>query len=276
MRPVAGFDRKDHPLLPVSVAEWGGFVFVNLESDAEDFETLFGAETAYVGNWPLEDLRVGHTYTKQLSCNWKVFWENFNECLHCPNIHPELSELVPIYGRAIMARRDDPDWKDNAHDAAPHIAGGLRDGAETWSLDGGAQGRLPGLTDADVSSGQRYVTIVPSVFIAHHIDYVRSVKITPLTAETMELSVDWLFHPDLVTQSDFDMEKITRFGEIVLEQDGAASELNQAGLATSAFEGGVLMQEEYEVFLFQDWIREQMGEPRLGEAPSSRASRRAE
>ncbi len=276
MRRVAGFDRDDHPLLPVQVAEWGGFVFVNLDPDATGFEALYGAETAFVDNWPLSDLRVGHSYTKQLNCNWKIFWENFNECLHCPNIHPELSQLVPIYGRAIMARRDDPDWHERANDTAPHISGGLRDGAQTWSMDGQAQGRLPGLTDEDLITGQRYVTLVPSVFIAHHADYVRSVQITPLSAERMELSVDWLFHPEMMSAPDFDMKQITDFATIVLDQDGAASELNQAGLASSAFEQGVLMQEEYEVFLFQDWVREQMGIPRLGLKPPSRASRRME
>ncbi|WP_371224700.1 aromatic ring-hydroxylating oxygenase subunit alpha [Roseovarius sp. 2305UL8-3] len=276
MRPVQGFDREDHPLLKVAVAEWGGFVFVNLDPDAVPFETQYGAETGYVSNWPLQELVVGHTYTKRLNCNWKIFWENFNECLHCPNIHPELSSLVPIYGRAIMARRDDPGWAATARETAPHISGGLREGAESWSMDGQAQGRLPGLTDEDAASGQRYVTVVPSVFIAHHVDYVRSVKITPVSATEMELSTDWLFHPDMLAQPDFDMARITDFATLVLDQDGAASELNQAGLRAGGFQRGVLMQEEYEVFLFQDWIRGQLGEPMLGEGADSRASRRVE
>lgn len=276
MRPVAGFDRADHGLLPVSVAEWGGFVFVNLDPDAIPFETLYDAETAYVGNWPLTDLRVGHSYTKQLNCNWKVFWENFNECLHCPNVHPELSQLVPIYGRAIMAQRDDPDWRDHAQDPAPHLAGGLRDGALSWSMDGSAQGRLPGLTDADVTTGQRYVTIMPSVFIAHHADYVRTVQITPVAPEVMSITAEWLFHPDMQARPEFDMQKITDFAILVMEQDGGACELNQAGLRAHGFERGVLMQEEYEVFLFQDWVRRQLGETPLGETPSNRASRRAQ
>jgi len=275
MRPVEGFDRADHPLLPISVAEWGGFIFVNLDPEAEAFETLYGAETAYVGNWPLAQLKLGHSYTKRLNCNWKLFWENFNECLHCPNIHPELSDLVPIYGRAIMARRDDPAWRETADETAPHVSGRLREGAESWSVDGSAQGRLPGLTDEDLDTGQRYVTVMPSVFVAHHVDYVRSVRITPIGPEEMEISAEWLFHPDTLAQFDFDMAKITDFGILVMEQDGSACEMNQAGLRTRAFGQGVLMREEYEVFLFQDWIRGQLGEPMLGEAPTSRASRRA-
>lgn len=274
MRPVPGFDRADHPLLPVAVAEWGGFVFVNLDAEATPFEALYGAETAHVANWPLADLRIGHRFAKTLACNWKIFWENYNECLHCPNIHPELCELVPIYGRAIMARRDDPDWQAHAGETAPHVSGGLREGAESWSMDGTAQGRLPGLGDEDAAAGHRYVTVPPSVFIAHHADYVRTVRITPTGPESMELSAEWLFHPEMLARPDFDPERIIRFATLVMEQDGAACELNQAGLRADAFRHGVLMQEEYEVFLFQDWVRAQLGEPRLGAPPASRASRR--
>ena len=274
MRPVDGFDRADHPLLPVSVAEWGGFVFVNLDPDAEAFETLYGAETAYVGNWPLKDLKVGHRYSKRMACNWKIFWENYNECLHCPNIHPELSALVPIYGRAIMARRDDPEWAHTASETVSHISGGLREGASSWSMDGSSQGRLPGLTGDDLDTGQRYVTVMPSVFIAHHADYVRSVQITPISATETQITAEWLFHPDMMSQPGFDMGKIVDFGILVMDQDAGASEINQAGLRSQAFEHGVLMQEEYEVFLFQDWIRGQLDEPKLGEGAPSRASRR--
>ena len=137
------------------------------------------------------------------------------------------------------------------------------------------RGRLPGLSDEDVAAGQRYVTVTPSVFIAHHPDYVRIVKITPTGPETMELTAEWLFHPDTLARSDFDADKITRFGILVMEQDGGACELNHAGMRASAFRNGVLMQEEYEVFLFQQWVREQLGEAPKTEGAASRASRRA-
>ena len=142
-------------------------------------------------------------------------------------------------------------------------------------MDGLAQDRLPGLTDDDIASGQRYVTIMPSVFIAHHMDYVRSVQITPLSPEEMQITAQWLFHPDTLAHSDFDMARITDFATLVLDQDGDACELNQAGLRSHSFRQGVLMQEEYEVFLFQDWVRRELGETPLGGLPPSRASRRA-
>jgi Rieske 2Fe-2S family protein len=277
MRKVEGFDRADYGLHRIAVAERGGFVFANMAADAAvPLDEQAGDDFGYIAAWPLAELVVGHRYTRVLNCNWKIFWENYNECLHCPNLHPELCELVPIYGRAIMARRDDPDWEATAESPEPGLAGGLREGAETWSMDGQAQGVLPGLGPDEQASGQRYCTLLPSAYIAAHVDYVRIVRILPLTPETMELSAEWLFHPALTARPGFDKARITDFATIVLEQDGAAAEMNQRGLRSAAFGRGVLMQEEYEVFLFQDWVREQLGEPRLGARAASRASRRAE
>ena len=32
-----------------------------------------------------------------MQANWKIVLENYNECLHCPTIHPELVAVVPAY-----------------------------------------------------------------------------------------------------------------------------------------------------------------------------------
>ncbi len=277
MRRVGGFERAEYGLHRVAVEEWRGFVFVNLAGDAaRPFLDQFGAEVGHIANWPLERLVVGHVYQRTLKCNWKIFWDNFNECLHCPNLHPELCALVPIYGRAIMARRDDPDWENQAGNPAPAFAGGLREGAKSWSMDGSAQGVLGGLSEADRAAGQRYTTLVPSVFIAAHLDYVRAVRLLPTGPEEMEIRAEWLFDPEMLARPGFDMKRITDFATLVMDQDGAACEMNQRGLRAEPFERGVLMQEEYEVFLFQDWVRGQLGEPTLGGPAASRASRRAE
>ena len=44
----------------------------------------------------IEKYTVGHIWKKKVQCNWKIYWENYSECLHCPNIHPELSELKDL------------------------------------------------------------------------------------------------------------------------------------------------------------------------------------
>lgn len=258
----ADFDKGDHPLHRVAVQDWRGFVFVNLAGEADaSMEGTFDSDPGLLANWPLERLRVGHTFRKTMACNWKIFWENYNECLHCPGVHPELSALVPIYGRGLMARHDDPHWEAHADDAAPEHAGTLRTGAETWSADGAAHGRaFDGLGDAERAAGQTYVTHLPSLFVVGHVDYVRAVSLRPLGPSLTELTAEWLFSDETMPRSGEEMDNIVSFGRLVLEQDAGVCEINQRGLASRRHERGVLMPEEYDVARFQDWVRARTGE----------------
>ncbi len=251
-----GFDKADFPLHAVSLSVWRGLVFVNLDPAAGDTLTdTFDRDSADLTNWPLESLVTGHVFRKVMNCNWKIFWDNFNECLHCPGVHKHLSQLVPIYGRGMMARQDDPDWARHADNDAPEFSGRLRTGAETWSADGHAHGpQFAGLTDAERAAGQSYAMNLPSMFIVGHVDYVRTVRLLPLGPERTELTAEWLF-PEIPAADALD--NIVSFGIQVLEEDAGVCEINQKGLHSRRFEAGVLMPEEYELYRFHQWVRDQ-------------------
>ncbi|MEQ1942897.1 aromatic ring-hydroxylating dioxygenase subunit alpha [Mesorhizobium sp. VNQ89] len=252
-----GFLKSDYPLYSVKLAEWRGFVFVNLdENAAESVEQSFDEASVSLANWPLEDLVSGHVFTKVMNCNWKIFWENFNECLHCPGVHKHLSHLVPIYGRGLMARHDDPDWAKHADNDSPEFSGGLRKGAETWSGDGRSYGpQFQGLTEAERAARQSYAMSLPSMFVVGHVDYVRTVTLTPLGPERTKLTAEWLFPPQEMPPKGLD--NIVGFGMQVLEEDAAVCELNQRGLHARRHKAGVLMPEEYELARFHGWVRGQ-------------------
>src|SRR5262249_32830521 len=153
----------------------------------------------------LEELKIAHTLRKTIACNWKIFWENYNECLHCPSVHPQLSNLVPIYGRGLLEERDDPHWAAHAADADPKFKGGLRAGAQSWTLDGALSGRPFGNISAeDRALGAVYLTGLPSVFLVGHADYVRVVRLRPLGPEQTELTVEYLFSADSLTDPSLD------------------------------------------------------------------------
>ena len=251
-----GFDKANHPLYRVALSVWRGFVFVNLQEDATgSAETSFDPASGSLANWPLETLVTGHVLRKVMNCNWKIFWENFNECLHCPGVHKDLSRLVPIYGRGLMGRHDDPEWSRHADNDAPEFSGGLRAGAETWSRDGQAHGPVfTGLTSAERAAGQTYATNLPSMFIVGHVDYMRTVRLVPLGPEQTELVAEWLFAPEALDATDID--NIVAFGKQVLEEDAGICEVNQKGLRSMRHAAGVLMPEEYDLHRFHNWIRE--------------------
>jgi len=74
-----------------------------------------------------------------VKANWKLIVLNYNECLHCPNLHPALNKLHHYLGA------------DNVAPTASYCGGamGFRDGVETMSVDGKRRREyLPGLAGA--------------------------------------------------------------------------------------------------------------------------------
>jgi len=204
-------------------------------------------------------LVVGHVLQKEIHCNWKVFWENYNECLHCPGVHLQLSQLVPIYGRGLLEERDDPDWRAHAADPDPKFKGGLRSGAVTWSMDGRATVEgFAGLSPEDRRAGSVYMTALPSMFIVGHLDYVRVVRLRPLGPERTELRVEYLFAPDALAQPGFDLDNIVDFTNRVMTEDAEVCELNQRGLHAAAHRRGVVMPEEYLIRQFHEWLETEL------------------
>jgi Rieske 2Fe-2S family protein len=256
-----GFRLEDYPLHPVAVAEWGGFLYVNLEPEpGQALTDALGELPVRFRSWRPERLEIGHALTLPLACNWKVFWENFMECYHCPGVHPELCRVVPIYGRGIVSPREDP-----AALGADLAARRLAPGAVTWSLDG--QTSFPwfeGLTEAEKTAGHTYWTMLPSCFFVAHVDYVRTVSVVPRGAERTDLVVDWLFPPGTLEDEHFDVERATEFGRLVLEQDGRVCELNQRGLHCRRQEAGVLVGQERGIYEFKRWVLERLGSPPFG------------
>jgi Rieske 2Fe-2S family protein len=255
----SGFDVADFPLYKISVKEWNGFIFIALSGTPPPFEKIFDLPLNRLDAWPLEELVVGHVLLKTIHSNWKIFWENYNECLHCPGVHPHLSQLVPIYGRGLLEERDDPEWSAHAADADPKFKGGLRRGAATWSMDGKASGvPFPGLSDADRKAGHIYMTSLPSVFLVGHVDYVRVVRLLPLGPERTELRVEYLFSPQTLADPRFDLRNVVDFTNLVMTEDAQVCELNQLGLHAGPHARGVVMPEEYVVRQFHEWLRAEL------------------
>ena len=259
VQPGDGFDTREFPLYALPVTERSGFVFAALTSAPPPFESTFDLPLERLASWELGELVVGHRLHKTIQCNWKVFWENYNECLHCPGVHPRLAQLVPIYGRALLERRDDPHWRDHADDDDPKYGGGLRRGAESWTIDGQPVGvPFPGLSVEERQGGHLYLTALPSVFIVAHLDYVRVVRLLPLGPERTDMSIEFLFMKETLQDPGRDIMKAVEFTNIVMSEDAGICELNQRGLHAQPHEQGVLMPEEYAIRQLHDWVRAEL------------------
>ena len=95
-RTLDGFDPADHGLVGSRATEWHGLVFVDASGTATAAGGSAGRDSR---SWsrPTNPNACGrpgrHDYV--VAANWKILTENYQECYHCPMIHPELCEVSP-------------------------------------------------------------------------------------------------------------------------------------------------------------------------------------
>jgi Rieske 2Fe-2S family protein len=263
----ADFKPECYSLYPVALDTWGGFVFINLDQRPPvSLHQSLGAEAHTLANWPLAELGLAHREMHTLECNWKIFWENFLECYHCPNVHHDLCRLVPLYGQGLTSL-------DDLTPGSPAVTqpngSRLAPGAVTWTTGGHTS--LPwfeNLSAHEQAVGMTFVTLQPSVFIVAHVDYVRSVHVMPLGPERTQLTVNWMLQPETLAGGSVDIPELIALGNQVVMEDARVCELNQQGQHSLRHHGGVLVPQEYDVLAFDNWVKDRLGVARNQSTPA--------
>ena len=79
----------------VQVDTWGGWVFINMDLQAESLQDYLGILPEHFKRWqPENTFKVMHI-EKVIECNWKVAWEAFIESYHTVQTHPQ---IMPYLG----------------------------------------------------------------------------------------------------------------------------------------------------------------------------------
>jgi glycine betaine catabolism A len=223
MREVAAFDKSEFSLHPVGVACWGGFVFLNLAGPAA-FHA--GEAERRLANYPLAALRTVRTIRYELDANWKLILENYNECYHCPGVHPELCEVVPAFrDRGGIGL----DWEAGI----PHRAG-----AVTYTASGTTdRPPFPGLSEEE-KVRHKGELIYPNLMLSVAMDHVAAFVLWPQAAGRTVVECRFLFHPDAIDQPGFDPSDAVDFWDLVNRQDWAVCERVQSGIGAGVHPHG--------------------------------------
>lgn len=95
MEGVEGFDERDCRLPSLALEVWEGFIFVNLDADAEPLTPRLSGLDQLVGNYHFGDLVIAETIQFDSPWNWKILVENFLEAYHHIGTHKDT--LEPVY-----------------------------------------------------------------------------------------------------------------------------------------------------------------------------------
>jgi phenylpropionate dioxygenase-like ring-hydroxylating dioxygenase large terminal subunit len=121
------FDKAALAIPQIKVARWGGFVFVNLDPEAEPLESWLAPVAAHLDPFHLEDCRPHFWARIHAPVNWKTFVEAFNEGYHSGETH-----IIGVNYRAMKS----PSGTHGPHGQFWSEGGGLAEykvrGAKSW------------------------------------------------------------------------------------------------------------------------------------------------
>ena len=247
---VQGFDPAQFPLHEAHLRESHGFLFATLETP-EGFEETFVPFLQRFEAWRLAELRSAKRITYDLQCNWKLIFQNYSECYHCPIVHPQLERLSP----------NDSGRNDLCD--GPFLGGysTLRENATSMTATGAtARKPLPGLPPEEYARVY-YYTVFPSLLLSLHPDYVMIHYVQPLASDRTLVTCEWLFDETAMAQPGFDASDATEFWDLTNRQDWHVNELTQAGLASRACTSGPYSQQEGLLHAFDRYYLKMMEQP---------------
>jgi len=220
--------REDYPLNAVGADVWDGHLFITLNPAPAALASQLDDLPQKFANWRMQELRFYQRRTYDVRANWKLIIQNYNECLHCPVLHPKLSQLTDYLSG------------DNDTPHRGYIGGsmGFKSGVETMSLDGKLRrDYLPCLTDAQRRE-VRYYAVYPNLFLSLHPDYMMTHTLWPRAVDRTEIICEWHFHPDEMAKPNFQADDAVDFWDLTNKEDWGISELSQAGIRSRAYKPG--------------------------------------
>jgi glycine betaine catabolism A len=279
MDEVPGFDKADYSLHPVNLGIWEGFIFVNLTNPDSltsilsqrerqkksptagaqvSLEEWFAPLKGKSSHWNMSILRAAKRVEYDVRANWKLMFENYSECYHCPGVHPTLSKISPY------------DSAENDLTEGPFLGGFMKiNQGKSLTMSGNAcavpVGDPPspgsGVAGAEAEDRHRvfYYSVFPNMLLSMHPDYVMVHQLWPQSPDRTLILCDWFFHPAAFDRQDFKPEDAIEFWDMTNKQDWHVCELSQQGIASRAYVPGPYSARESIPAAFDKYYLQVMG-----------------
>ena len=252
MEKVEGFRMEDYPLGSVATATWDGHIFINLSTKPVPFDQHLAGLDKKFAPWRMNELKRVERRVYHAKANWKLIFQNYSECLHCPIAHPLLNKLSHY-----MSGDNEP--------PQPTYLGGrmdLRPGVTTLSMSGASnRAPLPGISAEDARHVY-YYALLPNFLLNLHPDYMLTFQLWPIAVDRTDIVCEWHFHPDAIANPDFDPSGAIEFWELTNQQDWDLSDRAQEGISNYGYQPGPYSNREELLFGLDRWVQERLA--RLG------------
>lgn len=228
MTGVSDFSAAEYPLHAAAAAAWQGFFLVHLGQPTEENDEPRQRFEPHLAAWELGRLISVHQIVYDLHANWKLIFQNYNECYHCPRVHPRLNAMSSYQTAA------------NVFENGPLLGGPMRltEGVASMTVGGRACGpRLPKL-NAEQQRQVFYFSLFPTLLISPHPDFVLVHRIERQGPTATRVVCDFLFAPEAAAAAGFDPAPAIEFWDQTNREDWRVCELTQQGIKSPAYRPG--------------------------------------
>ena len=225
----------------------GGLVMVDLSGAAGPVQEHLGDLRGHLERYSTARLHRGGIRTYAVDANWKAIAENYNECLHCPGVHPELNALSHYASG------------EDLEGAGAWCGGSMtltQQGALTMGKQGGHAGGRPPIATLDESDLTTilYLTAFPNALVSLHPDYVMLHTLWPRRPDHTEIVCEFFFEPETMARADFDPSDAIDFWDQVNREDWHVCELTQKGMSSPGYTPGRYSSMESDVHAFDRMV----------------------
>ena len=273
------FDKSQHGLRSCQVRVFEGLIFVNLTPEGEgrvpDFDYFAKDLLPMIEQADLRRTKIAHVKHYPTPANWKLVFENYYECYHCPAAHPEFCRVQ------LHSLRD-------GH-GSPEAIGKWEMFNKEWQKRAEALGHRYGITYGSVGRPEKenyytqaygtermgtnydyeeaYASLAPSskfrlkdlpllgrykeddggqadwglAYTGYAYTNCRvstHIRMIPLGPLETDMTVTWLVHEDAEEGKHYDIESLIALIDITITQDTKIVTDNQAGVLSRSYRPG--------------------------------------
>lgn len=216
---IDNFDVEQQGLRPMSVEEWGPFIFIDMDGswlgadhDVRDLKTDLEPINVVLEDMGFTNMKHMHRQVYEMNCNWKVFVDNsLDGGYHVAYVHEKLAEGLAFEG-----------YKTEIFDRCSY------------------QICESNKSDSRLGDKVVYAWAFPNFFINRYGRCMDTNIILPITPDRCQVIFDWYFDYD--DPDDWTTQKYIKKGisdsDAVQKEDITLCESVQRGMQSMAFEAG--------------------------------------
>ena len=218
LKNTRGFDKdelkkSDFNLKEINVSVWNGLMFINFDKRCNSLESIYEKLEKRINKRNFSSYQFYKRDSYNISCNWKIYMDNYLEGLHIPIVHPELNKTINYKS-----------YKTETHDQFS---------LQWCSIDPQLN---PYKNDSSEDLIAYYVTIFPNVILNIAPGRLQTNIVEPIDENNCSVHFDYYFDQIAEKQIIKDLD----FSDIIQREDIEICESVQASYEAKGFKNGII------------------------------------